>query len=140
MSGSTAPAIPTGRRARSSRSMPEFSVCATSTTPSEGVVDVAHTENSGIERDERALRPVGIAGAVEPLMVVADEVPDFVAEPEIDEDLVAPFGMQLDDSELLVGQGAGLLEDRVGHGQLADVMDERSGCERPQATPGSPNS
>jgi hypothetical protein len=41
--------------------------------------------------------------------------------------------VQLDDLELLVGQAGRLLEDGVRNGELADVVDERSGRERAAA-------
>jgi hypothetical protein len=40
----------------------------------------------------------------------------------------------LDQRELLVGQGRGLLEDRGRHGELADVMDEPTDRELAQPT------
>ena len=80
-----------------------------------------------------SLVTVRVPGPVQTLVVVTDELPHVHRKAELDEHLLAPLGMALDDPELLVGQRTRLLEDRVGHRELADVVDECTRRQRPQA-------
>ena len=72
-----------------------------------------------------AVWPGGIALAVEPLVVVAHEAAHGLREAaDLLDQLRAPLGMALDDRVLVVVERPGLLQDRVGHRELADVVDE----------------
>ena len=68
-------------------------------------------------------RLVGIAGSVVALVVVADPV-GFLGEVRGGHDLAAERGVALHLRVLVVGEPAGLVEDRVGHADLADVVQE----------------
>jgi hypothetical protein len=68
---------------------------------------------------------------VEPLVVVEDEPADGLGEPaELAEELVAPLGVTIDDRELLVVEGAWLLQDLVRDRELADVVQQPTCGER----------
>jgi len=58
-------------------------------------------------------------------MVVEYEPPHRVREAaELAEQPAAPLGVAADDGELLLVETGWLLEDRVGDGELADVVEE----------------
>src|SRR5207253_10366722 len=57
----------------------------------------------------------------------------LVEAAQLVQQLASPFGMQLDDVELVVVEGARLLEDRVGHRQLSDVVQQPADREATQA-------
>jgi hypothetical protein len=58
-------------------------------------------------------------------VVVEHERAHRFGEPaELAEQLPAPLRVALDDGELLIAQRPRLLQDSVGYGQLADVVQE----------------
>src|SRR5262249_20916980 len=78
----------------------------------EGVVDVDDGEDPGLDRELVALQAAWVAGAVEALVVVGDELADGLGEAaELLEQLAPVARVALDRGELLVGQLAGLVED-----------------------------
>ena len=92
----------------------------------ERVVDVADGEDPGVELELARVEPARVAAAGEPLVVVEHEPADRVGEAaELAQQLATPLRVALDDGELLVGQRAGLLQDRVGDVELADVVEQR---------------
>ena len=68
---------------------------------------------------------VRIAGAVEALVVVADRRDRVLEEAEAVDDARALVGMALHERPLVGGQARGLQQDRVGDGELPDVVEER---------------
>ena len=108
----------------------------------ERVVHVADGEDARLQVEVERRAAVRVAAAVEPLVVVEHEPPHEIGEPaELAEELVPPLGMPLDDRELLLVERAGLLEDLVGDGELADVVEQAAGGERRGAGSGaSPSS
>jgi hypothetical protein len=64
-------------------------------------------------------------------VVVAHEPPHRLGEAaDLIEQPGAPFGMALNDGVLCVVERAGLLEDHVGHCELADVVQQPADRER----------
>ena len=91
----------------------------------EGVVHVADCEDPRREVEVVGFQATGIAAAVEALVVVEHEARDALVEAaELLEQLAAALGMRLDDGELVVVERPGLLQDRVGDGELADVVQK----------------
>ena len=82
--------------------------------------------NSWTWRAEQALR---VAGAVEALVVVADDGDRERREVGRAQQLDAGVRVGLHDRHLLVGQAAGLVEDLGRDGELADVVDEQPEAE-----------
>ena len=78
-------------------------------------------DDAGAQRDLLAPQSIRVAGAVEPLVVVADH-PDQLGVAEHRGHLGALAGVELDDAVLLVGQRAGLVQDRLRRLGLADVV------------------
>jgi hypothetical protein len=70
-------------------------------------------------------RPVGIAGAVPALVLVADEPADAGEELHRREDLLPDDRVALHHRALVGGERARLVEDRLGHRDLADVVEDR---------------
>src|SRR5438874_117161 len=82
----------------------------------------------------RAGEAARIAAPVEPLVMVEHEPRHRLVEAaQLVHQLASPFGMQLDDVELVVVEGTRLLEDRVGHRQLSDVVQQPAGRKAAQA-------
>ena len=66
-------------------------------------------------------------------MVVAHDRADLGREAQLLQQRGAPAGVAADDGELLVGERRRLLQDRVGHPQLADVVEDPAEGEAAQA-------
>ena len=100
----------------------------------ERVVHVADGEDARLEVELCVLEPARVAGPVQALMVVEDEPPDGGGEvTELAEQLVSPFGVPTDDRVLLVSERAGLRQDPVGDGQLADIVQQAARGQASQA-------
>ena len=72
---------------------------------------------------------VGIAAAVDALVVAEHDVGDRAVALDAADELGALLGMELDDLPLLVGQLAVGDEDRVGEDELADVVEQAGGVD-----------
>ena len=88
------------------------------------VVDVADGEHARLEREDGGA--VRVAGAVQPLVVVAHEAPDAGRETEPAEERVAPDRVLLDERVLGIVERGRLLQHLVGDGELADVVQQAS--------------
>ena len=86
---------------------------------------VADEDDARLERDRLGGEPVGIPGAVEVLVAVADDRPHVLEALDRGDDPLAELGVRLHDGPLLRGQPARLLEDRRRDPDLADVVEER---------------
>jgi hypothetical protein len=84
------------------------------------VVGVADEDDPRAERNLFAGEALGIAAPVEALVLVAHERQDVAQELDRGQDALAHDGVALDDGPLLVGEGAVLVEDRLGDRDLAD--------------------
>ena len=101
----------------------------------EGVVDVADGENAGVEADCARRQPAGIALAVEPFVVIVNELlRRDVEAAELAQQLDAPLGVSLDHGELVVSQCGRLLQDPLGYRELADVVQEPTDRERSEVS------
>ena len=95
------------------------------------VVNVGQRHGLGTNGDVVALQPVGVAAAVVPLMVpAADLACDLdqrcvLLERQIMQDFVADGGVRFHDLELFPRELAGLVQNRLGNIDLADVMQRR---------------
>ncbi len=89
----------------------------------ERVIDIGHVNKAGAQGDLFALEAVGVAGAVPALVLVLDELSGFAVHLQVFEQIEADDRVLLD--ELLFGviEGAALIQDGVGDGDLADVVD-----------------
>ena len=85
---------------------------------------VGDVDDPRAERDLLALQAVGIAGAVEALVVVADRRNGVAEEAEPVDDAGALVGVALHQRPLLLRQARRLQQDRVRDRQLADVVEE----------------
>ena len=96
------------------------------------VPGVGEPRDRRLERDAVAGEARGIAGAVPALVVVADDRHGAVQAPELADDPRALVRMALHELVLLVGETAGLAEDGVRDGELADVVEEARVAEHGQ--------
>src|SRR4051794_12482100 len=89
------------------------------------VVGVAGEDDAGPDRDLLALQAVRVAAAVEALVLAADDASHRAEARDRSQDALADDRVGLHDLELVVGQLGGLVEDVVGDGDLADVVQQR---------------
>jgi hypothetical protein len=89
------------------------------------VIGVDHEHDARADRDLRAPQAIGIAAAVPALVVVADDLAHPAEKGHGRQNLLAHHRVALDDLELLRGQRPRLVEDRVRHRDLADVVEDR---------------
>ena len=90
----------------------------------EGVEVVDHREDARAERDLVALEPLRVALAVPALVVAQNERRHRVRERHRADDLGADLGVDADLLELLLRQRSRLRQDVLGHGQLADIVEQ----------------
>ena len=88
-----------------------------------GVVAVDDAQGPAEERDRLAGQAVGVALAVEALVMVAHARDELLVE-ERPHDLGADAGVLAHELPLLRGERAGFAEDTVGDADLADVVQE----------------
>ena len=93
------------------------------------VVGVADEDDARLDRDLLTREAVRVAAAVPVLVAVADDLADLLQPLDRGEDARAQLGVEPDDLPLLVGERARLGEDRLGHADLADVVEERAELE-----------
>ena len=74
-------------------------------------------------------KPGGIALAVPALVVAEDQRRHRIRERHAADDLGADLRVDADLLELFLRQRAGLREDVLGHGELADVVQQRRGLD-----------
>ena len=99
----------------------------------ERVVDVADAQDAHLERELAAAQAVGIAAAVEALVVAAHERRLAGEAADVPEQRRAVARVALDHGELRRRQRAGLAQDLVRHLQLADVVQQRGDRQAAQA-------
>ena len=87
---------------------------------------VGHRDDPGPQRDVLTAKAVGIAGAVEALMVMADD-PGELGIAQRGDHLGAVDWMALDHFEFLVGQASRLVEDGLRRSELPDVVNRGGG-------------
>jgi hypothetical protein len=88
-----------------------------------GLESVGGGEQSGLGAQCRSVYPAVIPRAVESLVVVSGDVPEWDEESRLAEDSFGVIGMQPDLLVLVTGEGAGLPPDPGVDGDPADVMD-----------------
>src|SRR5690606_25010068 len=88
-----------------------------------GFDHVGHRHDAGFEADILALEALGVAGAVEALVVLVGDIRHRPGEFHVGEDAVAGDRVILHQPVFDIGEAAGLGEDIGGHGDLADVVD-----------------
>ena len=93
------------------------------------VVVVDDREDARAERNLFALQPLRIALAVPAFVVAEDQRRDRIRERHRADDLGADLRMDADLLELFLRQRAGLRQDVLGHGELADVVQQRRGLD-----------
>ena len=96
------------------------------------VVAIDHRQDAGANRNLDALQSVRIAGAIPVLMMRANDRHHRIREVDRRQDVGADIDVQLHRLEFGRRQLAGLVEDALGHGQLAGVMQQRRGLDRLQ--------
>ena len=87
---------------------------------------VRHGEDPGGEWDLVALQAVGIALAVEALVMVAGHVAHHLRQVELVEDVARDLGVLAHLLELVAVEPAGLQQDAIRDADLADVVDHRA--------------
>ncbi len=90
------------------------------------VEGVGDGDDASAQGDLLAAQAIRVAAAVNALVVVANDRRE-ARIPHRREHVRAVGGVTLDHLELLVGEGAGLVEDRRWRVDLADVVDQRRG-------------
>ena len=85
---------------------------------------VAGEDDARAERDVGAREAVRVAAAVPALVLVAHQQTGAGEELDGREDLLADDRVALDLEPLLGRQRAALVEDRLGHRDLADVVED----------------
>src|SRR5437870_13563646 len=88
----------------------------------QGVKAVGDGDDAGQERDALASQSVGVAAAVEALMMAADRGEDFLATDNRGQDALADNGMIPNKQVLRQSERPGLVQDRLGNAHLADVV------------------
>lgn len=88
-----------------------------------GFDDVGYGDDAGLKDDGLCGEAAGIAGAVEALVVLEDDVADGPGELDVLDDGVAEVNVLLDDFELGAAEAAGLGEELEGDADLAEVVD-----------------
>ncbi len=96
---------------------------------------VGDGENPGTEGNLPFGEAVGVTATIPAFVMVAHDIPDRVGEGECFQHLGAEGRMHLDPLHLASGQPPGLGEDRLRHGDLADVMQQRGRGECVQFMP-----
>ena len=91
---------------------------------------VGDVDDAGAERDLLVPEPVGVAGAVEALVVMADRRHGVAEEAEAVDDARALVGVALHQRPLLLREARRLEQDRVRDRELADVVEERRVAEQ----------
>ena len=90
---------------------------------------VHHRQDARAERNLLALRAGRIALAVPALVVAQDQRRDRVGKRHAADDLGADLRMDPDLLEFLLRERTRLRQDVLGHGELADVVQERGGLD-----------
>ena len=91
-----------------------------------GVVGVAGEDQARLERDLLAAQSIRIAGPVPALVARADHLADPTQEASNPIEHELPLDrVRLHDLELRVGEGRRLVQDLLGNGDLADVVEQR---------------
>ena len=89
------------------------------------VESVGHADDPGIQRDLFAFEPLRISAAVIPLMVEFRALNHVVQQGEVAQDLRALDRMGFHHGIFLIRQAGVLVQDRVGNGDLSDVVHVR---------------
>ncbi len=105
-------------------------LAAVGTIRGERVEAVDDGEDAGADRDVLAGDAVRVPAAVPALVVAAHDRHDGKREIDEREDVRAHVHVFLHLLELGVGEPAGLVEDALGHGELAGVVQQRGGLDR----------
>src|SRR5262249_58350982 len=84
------------------------------------VICVADEDDARLERDVHPGEAVGVAGAVPPLVAVADDRADLLQTVDRGDDPLAELRMRLHDRALVRGEPTGLREDLARDADLAD--------------------
>ena len=91
------------------------------------VEGVAGGDDARLQRNRLAGQPIGIAAAVPALVRGAHDPPDLDHEAaDLLEHLLALDRVRLDDRPLALVELAGLVDDLLRHGDLADVVQQRA--------------
>ena len=88
------------------------------------VVHVADRHDAGLQRDRLAGDAVRVSAPAEPLVVPQHDRQLSFEPAQVRQQVGALAGMRLDHRELLVGEPARLVQDPLGHLQLADVVEQ----------------
>ena len=91
---------------------------------SHGLHHISHRQDAGLQRDLFPPKSLGIARAVQPLVMLQHDLSDGLGKFYPFQYLVARLGMGLDNTELGIAYPTGLIEDLSRHGDLADIMDQ----------------
>src|ERR671923_108248 len=91
---------------------------------------VRDEDDSRGERNRLAGEAVGVAAAVHSLVARPRDLEDDRREPDAAEDVLRDDGVAPHHLPFLVGQRAGLVEDRLGDADLADVVEQRADLDR----------
>ncbi len=89
------------------------------------MVGVAGKDDARADRDLGSGDGVGIAAAVPALVLVADDPRDHAHSGDRSQDALADHRVLSHDLPLGVVERAGLVQDRVGNANLADVVKQR---------------
>ena len=89
------------------------------------LVDIGGGEDAGAHGEPIPLPAIGIAGTVHPLVVGGRPGTHFIKVRNLGQDTISKHGVLSDQCIFLIGQRFGLVEDVVGHGQLAYIMEQR---------------
>ncbi len=90
-----------------------------------GVVRIGDRDDARADRDLVALQAVRVAASVEALVVVEHHRDGLAQARRLLQDDLADAGMLADRLPLLVAERGGLVEDLVGDGDLAEIVEER---------------
>ncbi len=101
---------------------------------------VDDADDLGQQRNLLAAQPIGIAAAVEPLMVMAHDRPRALQRSKRAAQAIADHRVLLHDLEFLRGERTALQQDRVGHADLADVVEHAAIPQGRRSSSGSPSS
>src|SRR6185437_10720652 len=90
----------------------------------DGIECVGDGEDARAERNLLAAQSAGIPGAVPGFLMGVDDLRGLAQEGDFADHLIAALAVGTHDLALLRREFAGLEEDTVGNGDLADIMEE----------------
>ncbi len=102
----------------------------------DGLVDVGHGDNAGFQAELRGDQTLGIAGAIELLVVSAGDLRDFGEGLDAFENLAGEAGVLDDGIPFFAAEVGVLVKDGVGDGEFAEIVQQGRAADQLDSGPG----